>query len=162
MKNIIQKYKNNIKSIIKRFTGTSNEDIEQEVYFKTWKNLPKYKEQGNFTQWISTITANTCKDYLKREKNNKENNEFNEEKANNIIAQKSNVEEIFELKIKRKRIAEAILQLPSKQQEVIILYEIEGMDYQEISYKLKCPLGTVKSRIFKARQELYKLLSDLL
>ena len=46
-------------------TGCENEDIEQEVYIKTWKNMDKYKEQGKFKSWINTITANLCRDYLR-------------------------------------------------------------------------------------------------
>ena len=46
-------------------TGSSNEDIEQEVYIRTWKNIDKYKEEGKFKSWINTITANLCRDYLR-------------------------------------------------------------------------------------------------
>ena len=46
-------------------TGSENEDIEQEVYIRTWKNLDKYKENGKFKSWINTITANLCRDYMK-------------------------------------------------------------------------------------------------
>ena len=46
-------------------TGSQNEDIEQEVYIRTWKNLDKYKENGKFKSWINTITANLCRDYMK-------------------------------------------------------------------------------------------------
>lgn len=162
MKNIINQYKNSVKAIIKNITGTSNEDIEQEVYVKTWKNLEKYNEQGKFRQWINTITANLCRDYLKKSENRKEKVALTEEITENITSCRDNVEDIFELKLKRKRTAEAILSLPKKLQEVIVFYEIEGMDYQEISERLKCPLGTVKSRIYKARQILSSQLSDII
>ena len=46
-------------------TGSQNEDIEQEVYIRTWKNIDKYKEKGKFKSWVSTITANLCRDYMK-------------------------------------------------------------------------------------------------
>ena len=130
------------------------------MYLKTWKNIDKYNEQGKFRQWINTITSNLCKDYLKKSENRKEKTPLTDELSNNLPSVKDNVEEIFETKLRRKRTAEAILSLPDKLQEVIVLYEIEGMDYQEISEKIHCPVGTVKSRIFKARRELYKKLSD--
>jgi len=64
LKDIINKNSFKIKQIIKNITGEYNEDLEQEVYVKTYLNLDKYKEQNKFTQWISTITANLCRDYL--------------------------------------------------------------------------------------------------
>ena len=63
MKSLIDQYRNNIKKIISNMTGSENEDIEQEVYIRTWKNLDKYKENGKFKSWINTITTNLCIDY---------------------------------------------------------------------------------------------------
>ena len=162
MKNIIEKYKYNIQSIIKKITGKPNEDIEQEVYLKTWKNLDKYQENGKFRQWLNTITANLCRDYLKSAYNRRENTFLTEEESTNLVSQKSNVEDIFESKLRRKKVAQAIHSLPSKLRETIVLYELEGCDYQEIASRLNCPLGTVKSRIYKARQELYTQLQEFI
>lgn len=162
LKNIIEKYKYNIQSIIKKITGKPNEDIEQEVYLKTWKNLDKYQENGKFRQWLNTITANLCRDYLKSAYNRRENTFLTEEESTNLVSQKSNVEDIFESKIRRKKVAQAIHSLPSKLRETIVLYELEGCDYQEIASRLNCPLGTVKSRIYKARQELYTQLQEFI
>lgn len=162
LKNIIEKYKYNIQSIIKKITGKPNEDIEQEVYLKTWKNLDKYQENGKFRQWLNTITANLCRDYLKSAYNRRENTFLTEEESTNLVSQKSNVEDIFESKLRRKKVAQAIHSLPSKLRETIVLYELEGCDYQEIASRLNCPLGTVKSRIYKARQELYTQLQEFI
>ena len=65
MRNIIEENKGLIKAIIKKITGSYNEDIEQEVYIKTWKNIDNYKESGKLKSWIATITANLCRDYFK-------------------------------------------------------------------------------------------------
>lgn len=163
MKNLIDNYKCSIRSIITRLTGTPNEDLEQEVYLKTWKNLGKYEEKGKFRQWITTITSNICKDYLKSAKFKNEKNLINDENVlNSVVSQKENVEYDFEKKQQRTRIAEAVYSLKPKLREVIVLYEMEGLSYEEISKKVKCPEGTVKSRIYKARQELYVQLKDLL
>lgn len=163
LKNIINNYKNSIQGIIKRLTGTPNEDLEQEVYLKTWKNIGKYEEKGKFKQWINTITANVCRDYLKSAKFRNENNTIQDDDIlNSIASNKGNAENEFERKLRRKRIAEAVYSLKPKLREVIVLYEMEGLSYEEISQRVKCPEGTVKSRIFKARQELYIKLQDLL
>lgn len=162
MKQLIETYKKNVRAIIKNLTGQQNEDIEQEVYFKTWKNLEKYDEIGKFKQWISTITANICKDYLKSSYNKYSKIFLPEEETENVAEVNSDLSNLLEQKIRRKKVAKAIYSLPQKLQEVIVLYEIDGLDYDEISKKLNCPLGTVKSRIFKARQELYKTLKDII
>lgn len=162
MKNIIKTYKNNIKTIIKNFTGSENEDLEQEVYVKTWKNIDKYKEQNKFKKWISTITANVCRDYLKSSYQKNKNNFLQEEETEKVSTQKFNPENEFEKKIRQKKVAEAILKLPQKLQEAIVLFEIEGQSYEQIAEKINCPTGTVKSRIFNARKQLSISLQDLL
>ena len=162
MKQIIDKYKNSVKAIIKNLTGTSNEDLEQEIFVRVWKNLAKYDENGKFRQWISTITSNICKDYLKSAYHRYSSMFTPDDETTQLPDNKCDLSEIFEQKQRRKKIAKAILELPRKLQDAIILYEIDGLDYQEISTKLNCPLGTVKSRIFKARQALYEKLQDVL
>lgn len=162
MKQIIDNYKNNVKSIIKNLTGKSNEDLEQEVFVRVWKNLEKYDESGKFRQWISTITSNICKDYLKSAYHRYSSMFLPDEETQNLSDNKSDLSDIFEQKLRRKKVAKAIYELPKKLQEAIVLYEIDGLDYQEISKKLNCPIGTVKSRIFKARQALYEKLQDVL
>ncbi len=162
MKQIINNYKNNVKAIIKNLTGKSNEDLEQEVFVRVWKNLEKYDETGKLRQWISTITANICKDYLKSAYNRYSSKFTTDETTLNIPDKGNNIPENFELKIRRNKVAKAITELPQKLKEAIVLYEIDGLDYQEIANKLNCPLGTVKSRIFKARQALYEKLQDVL
>ena len=65
LEKIIKTNKQNIKNIIRLITKEDNEDIEQEVYLKIWKNSDKYKEQGASKSWISMIAKNTSLDYLK-------------------------------------------------------------------------------------------------
>ena len=64
MKQLIAENKALIKSIIRKIIGFYDEDIEQEVYIKTWRNLPNYTENGKFKSWIATVTANVCRDYF--------------------------------------------------------------------------------------------------
>lgn len=162
MKSIINTYKTNIKTIIQNITGKQNEDLEQEIYLKTWKNLDKYKEQGKFKQWISTVAANICRDYLKSSYFKHFTNSVSTEEMYDLKENKVSLEDYIEQKQRRKQVAEAILSLKPKLQEAIVMYEIEGFSYDEIAEKINCPTGTVKSRIFKARQELSNMLKDLL
>ncbi len=151
-----------IKQIIKKFTGEYNEDLEQEVYIRTLKNINKYKEQNKFTQWICTITANICRDYLKSSyfKNNK-NTDYDDDALERTSVNQT-PETIYTQKERQKLVLKAVNSLPKKMKEVIILYEFEDYSYEKISKKLNVPIGTVKSRINNARKILEEKLSFLI
>ena len=163
MKSIIDQYRNNIRKIISTMTGSENEDIEQEVYIRTWKNLDKYQENGKFKSWINTITANLCRDYLKSSHFKQSKNFVTEEDdLIQIKDEKTNIENTFMQKQRQKRIMDAVDSLKPKFREVIVMYEMQEMSYEEISEKLKCPIGTIRSRLFNARKELSIILQDLI
>ncbi len=144
-------------------TGSNNEDIEQEVYIRTWKNIDKYKENGKFKSWISTITANVCRDYMKSAYFRHSQNAVTEEdELIQIKDEKEGIENELIRKQRQKQIMDAIDALKPKLREVIIMYEMQEMTYEEISEKLKCPVGTVRSRLFTARKELSITLKDLI
>lgn len=65
LKEIISNHGSTVRNIIKRITNEHNEDLEQEIYTKIWKNSDKYQEKGSIQAWIRTISANLSKDYLK-------------------------------------------------------------------------------------------------
>ena len=144
-------------------TGSNNEDIEQEVYIRTWKNLDKYKEEGRFKSWISTITANICRDYLKSSYfKYSQNNITEEDRLYEIKDEKEPIESELIRKQRQKTVMNAVDKLKPKLREVIVMYEMQDMSYEEISEKLKCPVGTVRSRLFNARKELSVTLKDLI
>ena len=64
-KDLIENNKQNVRNIIRLITKETNEDLEQEVYVRAWKNQDKYEEKGHFKTWINTIAKNISKDYLK-------------------------------------------------------------------------------------------------
>ena len=78
-KELIKKNKTNVKNIIKLITKQENEDLEQEVYIRAWKNAERYKEQGSFKSWINTIAKNISKDYLKSAQKKQELNSTSDE-----------------------------------------------------------------------------------
>ncbi len=158
MKDIIEKYKGTIKKIIINITGYENEDVEQEVYIKTWKNIQKYEERNKFKQWISAITSNACKDFLRK---SKKINEVSDEFIENM-SDKDNIERNIESIERQKRILKEINKLPKKLKETIIYYELENKSYEEISILCNVPIGTIKSRLYNAREALRENLQDLL
>lgn len=160
---IIKTNKNNVKNIIRMITKHDNEDLEQEIYLKVWKNADKYVEKGSFKSWISTIAKNVSKDYLKSASFKNSNNTISDDIALNSIKDKKQTPETTVLSGERQsRIINAIESLKPKLREAIILSEIQGYTYDEIAKKLHCPLGTVKSRLYNAKKELAIILQDLL
>lgn len=163
LKDLIDKNKQNVRNIIRLITKETNEDLEQEVFIRAWKNQNKYEERGNLKTWLCTIAKNISKDYLKSSVKKYESNTTADE---DIIYSLKDTKATPELKllskIRQKKIIQAIDSLKPKFKEVILLAEIEGFSYEEISKKLNIPQGTVKSRIFNAKKELALKLEDLL
>lgn len=162
-KEIIKNNQNNVRSIIRLITKETNEDLEQEVFVKVWKNSERYNEQGSFKSWINTIAKNVSKDYLKSvQKRNQDALTSDDEILNTIKDKKSTPELRIISNDRQRQITEAIDSLKPKFREVVMLCEIYGYTYEEAAFKLKCPVGTIKSRLYNAKKELANLLKDLL
>ena len=162
-KEIVKNNQNNVRNIIRLITKETNEDLEQEVFVKVWKNADKYKEQGSFKSWINTIAKNVSKDYLKSvQKRNQDALTSDDEILNTIKDKKSTPELTLISNDRQKQITNAIENLKPKFKEVIMLCEIYGYTYEEASFKLKCPIGTIKSRLYNAKKELAEVLENLI
>lgn len=160
---IIKANKDNVKKIIRLVSGCENEDLEQEVYFKVWKNSDKYEERGNLKSWIITIAKNVSKDYLKSAPKKHERLLAEDETTFDVIKDKKDGPELRLIRNDRQeRIIKAINRLKPKFRDVIIYCEVNGFTYEEAAKKLKCPVGTIKSRLYNAKRELAEQLEDLL
>lgn len=162
MKQIILENRNRVKAIIRRLTGSNNEDLEQEVYIKTWQNLDKYQEQGKFAQWISMLTANVCRDYFKS-KQYRQNvtQRGDDEVLESCCAEAAPQEEIIDAKTRQKLILKAVDSLPKKLRQTVVWFEFEELSYEQIAKKTGEPVGTIKSRLFNARKILGEKLKFL-
>ena len=160
---LVNANKQSVKNIIRLITKQENEDLEQEVFVKAWKNVNKYEERGNFKSWICTIAKNISKDYLKSANfKNSCNTTSDEIVLNTIKDNKQSPESKYINGERQARIINAIESLKPKLKETILLCEIYGYTYEEAAKKLNCPLGTIKSRIYNAKKELAEQLEDLL
>lgn len=157
MKDIIEANRGRIKAIIKKLTGSYNEDIEQEVYIKTWRNMENYQEEGKFTQWLSCLTANVCRDYFKSRQHKMEARQV-DNGVLEYVAVGGRQDEVIDAKKRQKIILKAVDELPRKMRQAVIWFEFEELTYEQIAAKTGEPLGTIKSRLFNAR----KILSEKL
>jgi len=156
----IKENKRIIRGTIEKYVDkdTAN-DIEQDVYLKLWKTS-SYTQSMNY---IKAIVINTCKDFF-RSKNYKLTslNNSDDDALLTIKDNKEQTEKKTENIFRQKQIKKAIDKLPPKLKEVAILFDIQEMTQDDIAKKLKCPVGTVKSRLFKARKLLYEDLKSLI
>lgn len=125
-------------------------DLTQEVAIKIYRSISKFKGDSKFSTWVYRITYNTCLDFIKRKKD--------ELPYDDMIVNESNInykmDNVIESKETKTIIKKCIMQLSNDYRTVIILRDISGLSYKEISDILQIEIGTVKSRINRARQAL--------
>ncbi len=164
---LVRRYKDQLLNYVYRFVGSrvDAEDIVQETFLRVFKNKHYYKEIAKFSTWVYTIAGNLAKTELRRRKRRKVfsvSNFVNEERDYDIPDSGRNPELEVESSIKDGIIQKAIEKLPSKFKEVILLRDVQGFAYEEISQILNIPLGTVKSRVNRGRLKLQEDLRFLL
>lgn len=159
---LVKRYERYIVNLVYRTLGYSEdaEDIAQETFIKAFTNIKNFKEESKFSTWLSKIAINLCMDKF-RSKSSKEENL--EEGVWLTIPQNSyyDPEETAERLEIQERIRKAVASLPEELRIVFVLRELEDLSYDEISKMLNIPMGTVESRLYRARMKLKTLLSDL-
>lgn len=163
---IIGLYEKRVFSTIYYMAKNDNdvEDIAQEVFIKIYKNLNNFKEESSLYTWIYRITVNVCIDELKKRKKVVYIDEKIDTKDGEVELQlpddsksPTDIAEDNELKY---RLEKCIKKLPESQRMMIILRDIKGFTYMEIAEIMKMNLGTVKSKINRARAALKELLEE--
>ena len=164
---LVRRYKDPLLNFIFRFIGDliESEDIVQDTFYRVYKNKHYYKEVAKFSTWIYTIAGNLAKTELRKRKRRKIfsiNKVTQSEKEFELPDPERDPEEEVNSTLTEKHIYKAIRSLPPKFRQVIILRDVQGFSYEEISSIIKVPLGTVKSRVNRARLRLQDDLSFLL
>jgi len=141
-------------------------DITQDIFLKIYRKIHTFKENCSFYTWVYRLSVNTCIDELRRRKN------FNTvsidsslptedgEMSWDIADDSDSADELLQKKEVRQILRRAISQLPDIYRVLLILREYDGLSYQEISQIINIPIGTVKSRINRARIMLRNLLKE--
>jgi RNA polymerase sigma-70 factor (ECF subfamily) len=163
---LVRRYKDQLLNYVYRFVGNRNdaEDLVQETFLRVYKNKHYYKEIAKFSTWIYTIAGNLAKTELRRRKRRRlfsVSNFVNEERDFDIPDTDNNPESAVDGSLKDDIIQKAIEKLPAKFKEVILLRDVQGFAYEEISQILSIPLGTVKSRVNRGRLKLQEDLKFL-
>ena len=156
MQALLEENRSHIRAIIRKMTGSYNEDLEQEVCLKVWANRERYTEEGKFKAFISLLTANIRAGVFKTTALS-----VSADSVGEVVDERRSQEEIADTKLRQKIILKAVDSLPAKMRDIVVYYEFEEMSYEEIAARLKISVGTVKSRLFTARNILSEKLSYL-
>ena len=145
------------------------EDIAQETFIKAYRALPSFRGDSAFYTWLYRIGINTAKNFLVsqgRKVPTIEGNFDNEDAENFEEAAKYKEVSTPESELMSKQVAQTVNKtldsLPEELRTAIILREIEGLSYEDIASMMGCPIGTVRSRIFRAREAIAEKLRPLL
>ena len=170
---LVIKHKDKLFNLCYWFLGDRQEanDSAQDTFIKVYRSLKKFRFEAAFSTWLYRIAANTCKNRLK-------SSEYRHKKKMVWLDNPGKIEDgqyaeeihdetpspMFEIEKKERTvlIQKAIASLPTNQNTVIVLRDIEGLSYEEISNITGLNLGTVKSRLSRARQQLRKKLRGML
>jgi RNA polymerase sigma-70 factor, ECF subfamily len=143
---------------------TDAEDLVQETYVRAIRAIGRLRDDSNVKGWLFTILRNIWLNELRRRRKAPEIIDVgaDEKTANLVDESMKSPHDIYVGDLERRHVRAAIEQLPEEAREVILLREWEHLSYQEIATVLDCPVGTVMSRLARARSKLRDLLSSLL
>lgn len=165
---LIELYQDRAYAIAYSIMGNSHDsyDMVQDSFIKVYKHLHKFNFKSSFNTWLFRIIKNTCIDEI-RKKNRNKTISIDYTYANSdgeVTVQyeddSKSIEDIVEEKERASLLKECLEKLSVEHRTVIVLYDIKGYDYQEISDLLEVSLGTVKSRIFRARGKLAEIIRN--
>jgi RNA polymerase sigma-70 factor, ECF subfamily len=129
----------------------SAEDISQDVFIKAYNSIDQFRGESSLKTWITRITINTSKDYLKSSWHNKVRF-FQNKYFNLLIAKEKKTEIQFIDKEENDRLIKGILLLPLKYREVILLYYYQDISTKELSFLLNVPIATIRTRLSRGRK----------
>jgi RNA polymerase sigma-70 factor (ECF subfamily) len=159
---VVRSYGKSIYNLSYRFTNRRDEaeDLTQEILLRVYRNLPSYrKEAGSFKNWVLRVARNLLIDHYRRQRRSPQSAGSEEMETMNIRDEQTlNPQQAFERGEASRFLLDGIQSLSFELREAVIMRDLEGMPYHEISDLLCVPEGTVKSRINRGRVELARIL----
>lgn len=166
---LINKYQHRIVSLVARYVSDQSEaqDVAQEAFIKAYRAIDRFRGDSAFYTWLYRIAINTAKNWLVAKKRRPPASDIDAADAeqydmeSRLKEQGTPENEMMREEIKR-TVYDTISELPDDLRTAIMLREMEGMSYEDIALTMDCPIGTVRSRIFRAREAIDEKLKPLM
>jgi RNA polymerase sigma-70 factor (ECF subfamily) len=166
---LVRKYRHKILGLISRYVHdwSECEDVAQEAFVRAWRALPAFRGESAFYTWMYKIAVNTAKNHLVAQGRRPPADDLDADTAVQIDAgarlrdEATPERELARREIER-TVFETVQALPEELRAAITLREVDGLSYEEIADRMGCPIGTVRSRIFRAREAIDIQLRPLL
>ena len=166
---LVLKYQQRVINLISRFVKNHADalDVSQETFIKAYKALPNFRGESAFYTWLYRIAVNTAKNHLtvqsrKITKSDYDVTEIEQIEGNMTLTEQTTPENLLFKDELQETVLNTIENLPEDLKSAIMLREIEGLSYEEIAAVMECPVGTVRSRIFRARETIDNKIKPLL
>ena len=164
---LVLEYEKNVYNIALRMTGNREDaaDMTQEAFIKAYNSLQSFRGDSKFSVWLYRIVSNVCLDFL-RSKNRRPTvslsveDDDGEDTQLDVADESQSPELLLDRKLTRESVRRGLDSLPPDYRQILLLREIQGLSYDEIAQALGLEVGTVKSRIFRARKRLCNFLID--
>lgn len=167
---LVAKYQRKLLRLISRMVRNpaESEDVTQEAFIKAYRALPSFRGESAFYTWLYRIGVNTAKNWLvangrrtptSTDMDNEDAEAFGE---SDLLRDVDTPERLLMSKQIGQTVNSAMLELPEELRTAITLREVDGLTYEEIAQVMECPIGTVRSRIFRAREAIAVRLRPLI
>ncbi|WP_423907372.1 RNA polymerase sigma factor RpoE [Candidatus Spongiihabitans sp.] len=165
---LVQKYQFRIKHLVSRFVKDSyeQEDIVQESFIRAYRAISRFRGDSAFYTWLYRIAVNTSKNYLvamgrRPPAQDVIADEMVHTRGAERLVESNSPEQIAQNDQLVEAIKQSISALPEELKQAIQLREFDGLSYEDIAVAMNCPIGTVRSRIFRAREAIEQAIADL-
>lgn len=166
---LVTKYQHKVSNLVSRYVSNHSDvpDIVQEAFIKAYRALPNFRGESAFYTWLYRIAVNCAKNHSVALGRKPPSNDVEVEDAEfydsgDALRENASPEKVLLTQEIKKVIFDTISQLPDDLRMAINFREIEGLSYEEIATIMECPVGTVRSRIFRARDVIDKKIKPLL
>lgn len=166
---LVLKYQNRVTNLVARYVKNSGDvaDVTQEAFIKAYRALPNFRGESAFYTWLYRIAVNSAKNYLVSQSRKPPANDVDADEAEfyeggEVLHEMASPEKKLLTKEIETVLLAAVAKLPEDLRMAITLREMEGMSYEDIATVMECPVGTVRSRIFRAREAVDNAIRPLL
>ena len=154
-------YENKAYHLAMRMCGNAEDaaDVAQDAFLAAWRGLPSFRGEAGFSTWLYRLVSNAAIDHLRKTKHQRGNVSLDDEELNLDAPDRApGPQESAEGKELQQMVQDGLMALGDDHRTVLVMREVQGLSYEEIAGKLGIDLGTVKSRISRARTTLRKIL----